>query len=561
MVRDGIAMNRFLGGARLVYIIPIAFLAIFFIYPLVAIFDRSLRPDGVWQLDGFITVFANSYYRDTLWFTLWQAVISTALTLVLAIPSAFVFVRYRFPFKSALLAFATLPFVLPTVVVATAFRALLDENGILNQIAMSLFALDRAPIQLERTLALIFLAHVFYNYPLALRMLYGYWANQSGRMEEAARLLGAHGWRLWIEIRLPALRPMIWASGLLVFIFTFTSFGVILILGGLRYATLEVEIYNQAMNLFNLPMAAVLSLLQIVTLLMALNLYTRLQRNIVIISLQGQGAVARNPRTWGERFSVIGVICLMAGLLFAPLLALVMQSFTDSNGFTTRFFADLGQVGRGSVFNVPPLEAVKNSVVFGCITTFFAVTLGVMLASLLHSHKKNRFLGWLDALVMLPLATSAVTLGFGFIVGFSTPPLAWRSEWWLIPISHTLVALPFVVRSVLPALRAIPKPIHEAGMMLGVGQFGRWYRLELPLISKGILVGATFAFTVSLGEFGASLFLVRSDMPTISIVIFRFLGRAGTYGQALAMSVLLLIVSAIAFLLLERLRARGVGEF
>lgn len=557
-------MKTIFGGIispRLLYLIPVIFLLLFFLYPLVAIFDRSLRPDGILQLEGFITLIANPYYRDTVWFTLWQAVISTLLTLMCAIPTAFVFTRYQFPFKSVLLTLATLPFVLPTVVVATAFRALIDDNGVLNQLAMTLFALDRPPIQLERTLTMIFIAHVFYNYPLALRMIYGYWANQSGRIEEAAKLLGARGWRLWIDIRLPMIRPMIWASGLLVFTFTFTSFGVILLLGGLRYATIEVEIYNQAVNLFNLPMAAVLSSVQMVILLFALNVYTRLQRNITTVSLQSQKAVARKPRTASEYIIVFSTVGFMAFFLLSPLLALILQSLTDTSGFTLRFFADLGQVGRGSVFNVPPIEAVKNSVIFASITTTLAVMLGVLLAMLLHTQRKNRLVGWLDALVMLPLATSAVTLGFGFIIGFSSPPIAWRSEWWLIPISHTLVALPFVVRSVLPALRAIPKQIHEAGMMLGMGQWGRWYRLELPLVSKGVVVGAIFAFTVSLGEFGASLFIVRNNMPTISIVIYRFLGRAGTYGQALAMSVILLMVSAIAFLILERLRARGTGEF
>lgn len=557
-------MKTIFGGIfspRMLYIIPVIFLLVFFFYPLLAIFDRSLRPDGILRLEGFITLIDNAYYRNTVWFTLWQAVISTILTLICAIPTAFVFTRYQFPLKSVLLTLATLPFVLPTVVVATAFRALIDNNGMLNQIAMTLFGLDRPPIQLERTLTMIFIAHVFYNYPLALRMIYGYWANQSGRIEEAGRLLSARGWRLWLDIRLPMIRPMIWASALLVFMFTFTSFGVIVLLGGLRYATIEVEIYNQAVNVFNLPMAAVLSAVQIIILLSALNLYARLQRNITIVGLQSQKAIARKPRTVLEYLVVFIIIGFMTFFLFAPLLALFVQSITDKTGFTTRFFADLGQAGRGSVFHVPPIEAVKNSVLFASITTILAVILGVLLAMLLHTQRKNRLIRWLDALVMLPLATSAVTLGFGFIIGFSTPPMAWRSEWWLIPIAHTLVALPFVVRSVLPALRAIPKQIHEAGMVLGVGAWGRWYRLQLPLVSKGVLVGAIFAFTVSLGEFGASLFIVRNDMPTISIVIYRFLGRAGTYGQALAMSVILLIVSAIAFWILERLRARGIGEF
>jgi thiamine transport system permease protein len=181
----------------------------------------------------------------------------------------------------------------------------------------------------------------------------------------------------------------------------------------------------------------------------------------------------------------------------------------------------------------------------------------------LLANRASKLTRWLDPLFMLPLATSAVTLGFGFIIALDEPPLNLRASPLLIPLAHTLVAMPFVVRSVLPAVRAIPPQVQESARVLGASSWRVWRWIDLPLISRGLFVGATFAFTVSMGEFGASLFVARPDTPTIPIVIFRLLGQPGAlnYGQALAMSVILMAVSALGFLLIERFRASGVGEF
>jgi thiamine transport system permease protein len=196
------------------------------------------------------------------------------------------------------------------------------------------------------------------------------------------------------------------------------------------------------------------------------------------------------------------------------------------------------------------------------VTTILSLFLGIITAYLLAS-KASRLLRWLDPVFMLPLATSAVTLGFGFIITLDEPPLNLRTSVVLIPLAHTLVAMPFVVRSVLPALRAIPPSLGEAAQVMGASPLRVWQLIDLPLISRGILVGATFAFTVSMGEFGASLFVVRPDMPTIPVVIFRLLGQPGAtnYGQALAMSVILMLVCAVSFALIERVRDAGAGEF
>jgi len=544
-------------------LIPLFFLIVFFFYPLLAILDVSLRPDGMWDLSGFTQIVASAYYRDTLFFTIWQALLSTSLTIGFALPGAYVFTRYRFPGKSLLLSLSTLPFVLPTVVVAAAFSALIGPRGVVNTWLMALFSLGRAPIQLEGTLAIILIVHVFYNYAIALRIITGFWVNQSTRIEEAARILGADGWRLWWAIRLPVLRPAILAASILVFIFTFTSFGVVLILGGIEFATLEVQIFYQARSVFNLPLAAALSLVQIGIMFLMMLIYTRLQ-NRLSMDLQSSPQVARDPKTFREKSFLIVNLGVMIILLFTPLLALLYRSFAQDAAFTFRFYQALSATSRNSILFIPPLQAVGNSLQFAIITTVVSVLLGILAAYLITGFQgQNKVMRWLDPLFMLPLATSAVTLGFGYIVALDEPPLDLRASVILIPIAHTLVAVPFVVRSILPSLRSIPENIQEAAHILGASAFKRWLLIDLPLISRGLIVGATFAFTVSMGEFGASLFVARPNTPTMPVVIFRLLGQPGqnNFGQAMAMSSILMLVSAMSFILIERIRTAGIGEF
>ncbi|MCB9451895.1 MAG: iron ABC transporter permease [Anaerolineaceae bacterium] len=543
-------------------LVPLVFLVVFFFYPLISILAVSLAPDGQLDLGAFTALITSSYYRDTLVFTAGQAFLSTLLTVALALPGAYIFVRYQFPGKSLLMALATLPFVLPTVVVATAFSALIGPRGLVNTGLMSLFVLKTPPVQLERTLAIILIVHVFYNYAVALRLISGYWANQNPRMEEAARVLGADGWRLWWTIRLPLLRPAVLAASALVFIFTFTSFGVVLILGGPRFATLEVEIYRQATGLFNLPVAGALALVQIILMFALMAVYTRLQKQITT-DIQRAERVALPPRSRGAKLAIGVNLSAMVILLFAPLLALVIRSFTAGNsGWTLDYYQQLTVNTRQSLLFVPPVQAISNSLVFAILTTLLALFLGLITAYLL-SRRNLPLARWLDPLFMLPLAASAVTLGFGFIIALDKPPLNLRTSPLLIPIAHTLVAMPFVVRSVLPALRGIPPSVQEAAGVLGASPWRVWRWIDLPLISRGLVVGATFAFTVSMGEFGASLFVARPDTPTIPVAIFRLLGQPGAsnYGQALALSVILMLVSALGFVLIERLRTAGIGEF
>ncbi|MFH0785313.1 MAG: iron ABC transporter permease [Pseudomonadota bacterium] len=539
----------------LLFSIPLIFLILFYFYPLTRIILQSFLPDGVFSPERLSSLFSSPIYGRILWFTTWQAALSTFLTLLLALPGAYIFARYRFFGKHLFQALLTLPFVLPTVVTAAAFRALLGPNGLLNTWLMSGFDLARPPIRIDQTLTFFLLAHVFYNYSLVLRIVSSYWAGLDPDLKAAARMLGASPRQTFYRITLPQLLPAIGSAALLVFIFCFTSFGVVLILGGPGYSTIEVEIYRQAVQLFNLPMAAALSLIQISVNFLLMWLHARLSRRsrLAFYGDTSTGTAIRPAKPW-EKFLVgtnLFGICL---LLVTPLLALVLRSISSEDGPTLAFYQALFKSDGDSIFFVEPIVAVANSIGFALAAMVAAVILGLAAAVFLASSRGKAASFW-DAVIMLPLATSAVTLGFGYIISLNRPPLNLRDSLALVVIAHTLVAFPFVVRCILPSLRQIPLSLREAATLLGASPLQVFRKIELPIISRAILVGAVFAFSISMGEFGASSFVTRPHTATMPVAIFRFLSQPGemNYGQAMAMSTILLLVTCSGFWLLARL--------
>ncbi|MBN1937355.1 MAG: iron ABC transporter permease [Anaerolineae bacterium] len=535
--------------------LPLLFLLLFFFYPLGAILLRSFdRPPVLPEPLSLLRVFG---------FTLGQATLSTLLTLLLGLPGAYVFSRYRFRGKTLLHALTTIPFVLPTLVVATAFLALIGPNGVLNAALTRWLGLP--PLDLQHTLAIILIAHVFYNYSVVLRVVGGVWANLNPHLEEAARMLGAGRLRAWFEVTLPQLAPAVGAASLLVFMFCLTSFGTVMILGGPRFATVEVEIYRQAAHLLNLPVAAALSLGQMALTLAVMRAYTALQRRATRpLDVRSRQTAQKVPRQPVDRLAILGNVALMAVLLFAPLLALLWRSLTLGGPLSLRHFAALFQDSEQSYFWVSPGRAIGNSLLFASATALLSTVLGALGAYLLAGRDHLRKISvWLDPLLVLPLGTSAVTLGLGYLLAFNRPPLNLIGSPAMIPVVHALIAFPFVLRSVLPALRGIQPALREAASTLGATPWRIWLQVDLPLLARPLLVGAAYAFSISLGEFGATLLLARREYATMPVAIYRYLSNPGTanLGQALAMSVLLMLVCTASFVLIERFRVGEAGEF
>ncbi len=531
--------------------VPAAFFAVFFAYPVAAIVARGLKADGGWQPGRIVDVLAQSDIRQVLWFTTWQALLSTALTLVIALPGAYALARFDFPGRQVLRAVITVPFVLPTVVVGTAFMALVGRGGLLDELW---------GVRLDTTVWAILLAHVFFNYAVVVRTVGGLWAQLDPRQEEAAQMLGASRLTAWRTVTLPALAPAVAAAALMVFLFTFTSFGVVQILGGPAFSTLEVEIYRQTADLFDLSTAAVLTLIQFVAVgaILALHAWT-VRRRETALRLVDASVTARRPRGAGQWALLGGVVATVVVLLLLPLAVLVQRSF---GGAGLAYYRALTEAD-GGVFLVAPIEAIGNSLRYAVTATVIAVVIGGLAAVALTRRDAGRLVRGFDALLMLPLGVSAVTVGFGFLIALDEPPLDLRASWILVPLAQALVGVPFVVRTMLPVLRAVDVRLREAASVLGASPWRAWREVDLPLVRRALLIAAGFAFAVSLGEFGATVFIARPDNPTLPVAVARLLGRPGdlNYGQAMALSTILMIVCAVALLVLERLRTDRTGEF
>ena len=527
--------------------VPTAFLAYFYLYPLISITIRGLTVDGSLDLSVFGDVIRNPTLQGVAVFTLFQALLSTVLTVLVALPAAWVFARFDFPGRRLVRAATLVPFVLPTLVVGSAFLALAGPRGV-------------SGVDLTGTLWIILIAHVFYNYAVVVRGVGAYWERIDPSIEDSARVLGASPIAVFRTITLPLLAPAIASTSSLVFLFSFTSFGVVLLLGDIAHTTIEVEIWRQATAFLRLDVASTLAVLQIVGIGAILVVYGRFQRRSAI---RFKHRASKPPRPSGRKqwLTVGAVLTSMAVILGVPIATLIWKSLIEpSGGIGLGNYRALTSLPELSAAFIDPLEAIGNSLRFAVFATLIAIVIGG-LASAALAYTSRRTSSAFDIFVMLPLGTSAVTIGFGFLIALDWP-VDLRTSLVLIPIAHALVAIPFVVRSVSPSLGSVQQSLREVAATLGANGWRTWWTVDFRLVGRTMVVGAAFAFAISMGEFGATSFIARPSAPTIPIAIFRFLGRPGgaPFGAALALSVILMAITAAAILVIDAIRTEQRGE-
>ena len=535
-----------IGRAALI-VVPTVFLAYFYLYPLISITIRGLTVDGSLDLGVFGDVIQDPTLQGVAVFTLFQALLSTVLTVLVALPAAWVFARFDFPGRRIVRAATLVPFVLPTLVVGSAFLALAGPRGV-------------SGVDLTGTLWIILIAHVFYNYAVVVRGVGAYWERIDPSIEDSARVLGASPFAVFRTITLPLLAPAIASTSSLVFLFSFTSFGVVLLLGDIAHTTIEVEIWRQATAFLRLDVASTLAVLQIVGVGAILVVYGRFQRRSAV---RFRHRASKPPRPSGRRqwLTVGAVLTSMAVIIGVPIATLIWKSLIDPSGaIGLGNYRSLTSLPERSAAFIDPLEAIGNSLRFATLATLIAIVIGG-LASAALAYTSRRTSGAFDIFVMLPLGTSAVTIGFGFLIALDWP-VDLRTSLVLIPIAHALVAIPFVVRSVSPSLGSVQQSLREAAATLGANGWKTWWTVDFRLVGRTMLVGAAFAFAISMGEFGATAFIARPSAPTIPIAIFRLLGRPGgaPFGAALALSVILMAITAAAILVIDAIRTDQRGE-
>jgi thiamine transport system permease protein len=520
------ALPRWLVGTLIA--LPGGFLLLFYAWPFATLLARGLSPDVVADVLG-----ARQTWR-VAWFTLWQALASTALTIVIGLPPAYVLARFRFAGRRLLTALLASAFVLPTVVMGAAVLALLPPSW-------------------ERGVPAILLAHVVFNLAVVVRTVGAVWDHLPPDLEHAAATLGAPPWRAFREVTLPLLRPAILAAASIVFVFTFTSFGVIRVLGDAGTATLEVEVWRRATQLGDIGAAATLAVLQLLAIAAGLSWSAWQQRrHSRALALRPRARRVR-PRPGRQRRLVAAVAIVTALLVAAPLVALVERSLRVRDRHSLAAWRALGkaELRPGVSSGVDPLASIGMSLRTTAAATVIAVAVGVIASLAIAAARRAGRL--LDAGLMLPIATSAVTIGFGVLITFDTPPVDWRASWWLVPIGQALVAVPFVVRTVLPVLRGIDPRLHEAAATLGASPIRAWREVTWRHLRRPVVAATGLAAAISLGEFGATSFLSRSGTPTMPLAIERLLGRTGALLQAqgYALATILAVTTVVVVVVLD----------
>ncbi len=537
-------------GRRVAALVTLAFVAVAYLWPLGAIVERSLLGGpGLqrlsWSLVG--ATLSDARLGRLLRFTLWETALSVVATLAVGLPLAWVMGRFEFRGRRLLMTMCIVPFVLPTVVVGTAIASLAPSASIIGGESGS------------TNLALIVAAHVFLNIGIVVRTVAAFVSSIDPALEAAARSLGRSRLGALRSVVAPLARPVIAAVALIVALFTLTSFGIIVALGGASQGTIEVEIWYQTTQLLHLPAAMILTLAQLIVVGLLVVTYQRLVGGRTRGG--GAGLASRRRPSGREKWAVVGATTIVTLVVGAPLLALVLRSLSFDGRWTLDHYRHLGSTFAGTTLAVSPIEALRNSLVAGAVAGVIALAVAVPAA--VASVAGGRLGRWVDRAVMLPLGTSAATIGFGFLVAFSGPLLDLRGTWVIVPIIQATVAVPIVVRALVPALHAIPPAVIEAASTCGAGRVRRAVDVVAPLVRRPLVMAAGLAIAVSLGEFGATSFVSRADSPTVPIAIERLVHRPGAanVGQAMALSCILAGLCAVVFGVVDLIAEGRTGEF
>jgi thiamine transport system permease protein len=546
-------------AAYLLLLILFGLLVLVFYYPLAMVLSGAFRSEGTWSLSFITSVLTDPYYVHIILFTIKQALYSTLLSLGIGLIGAYILSSYHFPGKKTIRSLTVIPFVLPPIVVALGFVLFFGNNGYLNRWLISLFNLPNPPIRILYSLTAIILAHAFYNAPIVTRIVSTVWEGFDPSIDEAAMSLGAGKLRRFIGITIPRLMPAILSSCALVFIFTFLSFPIVLTLGGARYSTIEVGIYTLVRTLLDYNNGAALILVEMVISLSFTYLYLRAEGGLATTTRGERRLITRplfaTPPSIG-RCLIIGYAALMAVFFMGPIVSIIVDSIYSSGSITLNNYVELLSQRYSPFLGTSPLATVRASLIIGALATSVSLVVGTAIAFLVV---RARFAGrWLiEAALMAPLAVSSVAIGFALLRGLSAVPLNLGQTLTAIVVAHSILVYPFVVRVMRPILEGLDPTLVEAARSLGSSRVRAFFDIEFPVLRRGFLVAAIFAFALSAGEMSATILLMRPGLSTIPIAIYGLLS-ARQFGAASAMAVVLIAVTAISFILIDRL---GADEF
>ncbi len=534
----------------------IFFIILFFYIPVFNALKTAFTNNGgsfsVNHLTGILESRRNIHI---ILFTFEQALLSTVFAILIGFPGAYILARIDFPGKPVVKAVSMTPFVLPSILVVLGFVIFFGNNGYLNRMFMHILHLENPPFKILYSLKAIILAHGFYNFPIAMRIIAALWEKQSPDLANASYSMGSGRIKTFFRITLPQLAPAVFSAFGLIFLFCFSSFAIILVLGGgPSYTTIEVEIYRLAKVSFDLQKAGSFA---------AIGMFFSFIITYFVIRLQAgmpgtEEFTSKNTSPAGKMnlFLVVYIFFILL-LTAAPVISVIIKSFryplsrAGNSVFSLHWY---GKLFSKDFNSSAIITAVINSLRFATATVLISVPIGTVLSYFsvkywISSRTATRIL---DSAFMLPMIVSSVILGLGYMIMKNSFPSRFSDSGMLIILAHATLAYPFVTRSVSSVLKKIKPSILHAASSLGSPPHMVFLSIELPLIKSAVLTGAAFAFAVSMGELNATILLAGRNTVTIPLAMYRLIGSYNFYA-ACALGSVLMLLTVISFAAMDRI--------
>lgn len=535
---------------NVIAIFPLLLFFLFFLLPLFLVLSKAFTVNNQFSLNNLTSILSSEYTYRILRFTVIQSLLSAAFSIIIAFPGAYYFSNYKSRIKKIVLSLSTLCFTLPSILVVLSFVIFYGNAGFFNSLLKTLFNSENIKLKILYTFKAIILAHAFLNVPVALSLITDYYSNLNKNAEKAAALLGAKQIRIFFTITLPRLLPAFLSAFLLIFLFCFSSFAIILVLGGgPEFTTIEVEIYRQAKISLNFEKAssfAVISLLCNFTIV----IFTTISSKKLTYEEEKNKVEIKKLENKPLQIVFFVYFSLLFLFVLAPLLFIIFRSFISTSARTGTVFTInqylmlFGKIRASSSLSLST-SAIINSLLIATCTAVLS-TLFAIFISLFIANKKNKTL---DIILMLPLSVSSVIIGLGFLIIKSLIP--YYSDFLgyiLVIIAHIILTLPFAIKTILPGRLSLDTNFLNCAYTLGDSKLNAAIKLEIPQIASSVFKAFAFTFALSMGEVNATIILAEGKLITLPVLLYRLIGAYNFQG-ACALGTLLITVTFTIFIL------------
>ncbi len=510
-----------------------------FLLPLFSVLGRAFinGPEAV------INTFRDAYTWRLLAFTVWESLLSAVISVGLAIPFSVFFSKYSFFGRKAILTASDVAFALPAILCVLGFVIFYGNNGILNNILVSLHITEEK-IKFLYSFPSVIMAHVYLNFPVAFSLITSALVGMDEKEEMASKLLGKSNFYTFIKITIPKVKGTIISAFILIFLFCFPSFLIVMSLGGSpKYYTIEAEIYRRTYTDVNTVSSSSLALFSfiIMSLLLLVSGYGREEKKA-----SRSKRIIKKARGW-KKLEAFALSLMITLFLAPPLLSIIYRAFFTKDGtFTLKAWLDIASSSPTGADT--GLNAIFNSLLIALVSSFLAVSLSTAI-SISAVRRKSRII---PLLTSLPMAAGSVSLGLGFAFLSTRFPYKYiYISYILVILAHLVVVMPFTVRTIMPGAKRIPDTLTLASMCLGKGCYSSYRKVEKPMLKSYRRRAFAFAFALSLGEVNATMALAEGKVTTLPILIYKMINQYN-YQGASALAIILLTTAIIVFAIGEK---------